>query len=208
MGEESGEPAALMKPNDAGKMFRLCRFVQIVGQGGVLTEHLHRLFQHIGGEYGGSGEGVAFSSPVAADSLFRRTVLSNHLSFDGINRTACRPSAGFVACNVLSRYFEGARPFKKFRGTGVVAYLFQVGPDQYAAAAWRMDNSPPHRIPWNFPPAAAAVIDLMGAPVAITGAGLELQEDPIYILWNSPDPSPLETALSALTHTNAPPDRP
>ncbi len=155
-----------------------------------------------------AGEGVAFSSPVAADSLFRRTVLSNHLSFDGINRTACRPSAGFVACNVLSRYFEGARPFKKFRGTGVVAYLFQVGPDQYAAAAWRMDNSPPRRIPWNFPPAAAAVIDLMGAPVATTGAGLELQEDPIYILWNSPDPSPLETALSALTHTNAPPDRP
>ena len=49
-----------MKPNDAGKMFRLCRFVQIVGQGGVLTEHLHRLLQHVGGEYGGSGEGVAF----------------------------------------------------------------------------------------------------------------------------------------------------
>ena len=60
MREKSEEAAALMQPDDAWKMLRLPRLVQVVRKRCILTDHLHRLFQHVGGEYGGSGEGMAF----------------------------------------------------------------------------------------------------------------------------------------------------
>ena len=60
MREKSEEAVALMQPDDAWKMLRLPRLVQVVRKRCILTDHLHRLFQHVGGEYGGGGEGMAF----------------------------------------------------------------------------------------------------------------------------------------------------